>query len=299
MDTKNGTLETRGKELVPRSESRREFLGKAGATMLFGTAAPLWTMRDAFAVQSCGGPHDIGPPSKYSNLVNRIPVEFKRRRYFKSEIAEPWKNQCRWLPCFHGVCWPGYAERVIENVPVGNRYLIIHLWKGYCNKFLFSNAFPGGIGAEIGVYLVQPDSWIQAHKGELATAIDIADAVLNPRFFYKKALELPNPHKWFPAWELDIEMRFKLIDPDTQQVVIDTQPKPGYWCTEWLDVDVYKEWEDCRGAPINGTHLTLQYWINGVRQPDWVYQNDSKRDDYWCREGRGYRGEWGPLGYGY
>lgn len=298
MNANNSRFEVSEGGLILPRHCRRQFLEWAGTALLAGATAPLWTMRDAIAASRCSNLEVVGQASKHSALVNRIPIKVNGKDYFNNEIAESWAKQCRWLPCFHGVCWKGYAERVIKNVQVGNRYLIVHLWKGYCNKFLWNNDFPGGIGAEVGVYLVQPDSWIDMHKGEVATALDMADSIINPNSYYKKALEIPNPHKWFPAWELDISMRFKLIDPETNQTVIETKEKPGYWCTEWLELDAYQEWERCRGGKIDGTHLTLQYWINGVKQKDWEYQKDKDRDDYWCRPGRGYSGDWGPLGDG-
>lgn len=278
--------------------SRRSFLrGVGGATIV--AAMPWWAMRDALAVPTCSsltnlsGDIEYGKPPK---LTNRIPMEIGGKRYYRNEVNAWWAEQCRPLPCFHGVCWRGYAERVLKNVPVrinnSVHYVIVHMWKGLCQKFLGNPAFPGGMGAEVGVYLVQPSSWAanRPFSKTLWAALG-ADATI-----VRAAEDLPNPHKWYPAyeWDKDLNIRFRLLDPVNKAVVFETRPKSGYWCTEWMEKEAYWAWERCRGESVNATHLTLEYRINDYHGA-WQYRKDANRDDFWCKAGKGYKGDIGPL----
>ena len=67
------------------------------------------------------------------------------------ETSEDWKKACLPLPCFAAVWWPDYATKVVEDT-IDGQPVVIQLWKGWCQKFLGDDDFPGGIGAEVGVY---------------------------------------------------------------------------------------------------------------------------------------------------
>jgi hypothetical protein len=280
-------------QLIVRPDPLRRTLlrGIGGATI--GAAMP-WTISQALATEGCNltnfaGDIEYGRPPA---MTNRIPMEIDGKRYYRNEINDWWAVQCRGLPCFHGVCFRGYAERVLKNFWIGDRYAIVHLWKGWCQKFLGTNDHPGGMGVEIGVYLVQPSAWVKRHPvpGTVWDRIGALAAIA------KAARDLPNPHKWYPAYEIPLKMRFQLVDPDSGEIIFSTKEKSGYWCTEWMEKDAYHAWEKCRkGGSINATHLTVEYWINDGEKHVWKYENSKRRDDFHCIPGHGYKGDFGPV----
>lgn len=83
-------------------------------------------------------------------------------------VSDWWAEQCEFLPCFIGVCWSTpapYAERVYwTNIPGSSDKAVFHLWKGYCNKFASNDDFPGGAGAELGVYRYRTKEWVERNS---------------------------------------------------------------------------------------------------------------------------------------
>jgi hypothetical protein len=75
--------------------------------------------------------------------------------YKFDETSEQWKQMCTSFPCFALLEWPGYATQVVETTIEGQA-VVIQLWKGTCQKFLGPSDFPGGVGAEVGVYHQMP-----------------------------------------------------------------------------------------------------------------------------------------------
>jgi hypothetical protein len=73
------------------------------------------------------------------------------RGYDFDETSPSWKEECRALPCFKDIRWPDYDTWVVEDV-IDGQPVVIQLWKGWCQQFLGRSDFPGGIGAEVGVY---------------------------------------------------------------------------------------------------------------------------------------------------
>jgi hypothetical protein len=74
--------------------------------------------------------------------------------YHFTETSESWKETCEPLPCFLALQWPGYASGIVEDTIDGNA-VVIQWWKGLCPKFLGAfgvQSFPGGVGAEVGIY---------------------------------------------------------------------------------------------------------------------------------------------------
>ena len=68
------------------------------------------------------------------------------------ETSDQWNKACEVLPCFAEMYWPGYATKCITS-KVGDEDIVIQLWKGFCPQLFGSwGAFPGGIGAEVGIY---------------------------------------------------------------------------------------------------------------------------------------------------
>lgn len=284
-------------------ESRRAFLTRVGAAALATTAMPSWAV--GLGRVSSGGRTDGQPGAWRETLVNRYKDACG---YEHCQINEYWAQEVRTLPCFDGVCWTQndpltaasasyYAERVLHDVPLpgspGQR-VIIHLWKGYCNKFGFNNDNPGGAGAEIGVYLHRDELWIAKNSTENANR----DGILWRTGAGWAALGItsgsrPYDKKWFPAPELKAKLRFELVDPGNDNVTVAASDKMsgGYWCTDWMIKESYDKYSKTRtayiedGVPeIDPVELTLRWWLNGSRMPDWVYAPRDKS----CHINRGY-----------
>ena len=97
---------------------------------------------------------------------------------------------------------------------------------------------------------------------------------------------------WLPAPLLGTKLKFRLLDPENNDAtVIETKEIKSYWCTEWLEKDGYNIWAEHRPASIllktkeiiPPVKLTLEYWINGIKQPPWKY----KKGDENCTLGVG------------
>lgn len=283
-------------------DSRRAFLKRVGAIALGAPRLPTWT-------QALRQPSGAGRP-RIESAAWRDTLVTKYRDgcgYEHCQINDYWAQECRTLPCFDGVCWTKddaltaasgsyYAERVLHDVtlPGSSQQVIIHLWKGYCNKFGFSNDSPGGAGAEVGVYLHRDDVWIAKNSTENA----MRDGILWRTGAGWAALGITSTprsasQKWFPAPELKAKLRFELVDPENANTIVAASDRMagGYWCTDWMIKESYDKYSKTRtayiedGVPeIDPVELTLRWWLNGSRMPDWVYAPRDKS----CHINRGY-----------
>ena len=68
------------------------------------------------------------------------------RGYSYVETSDGWKKACSSLPSFSEVWWPDYSTKVVD-IQIAGKPIVVQLWKGWCQKFLGSSDFPGGIGA--------------------------------------------------------------------------------------------------------------------------------------------------------
>ncbi|MCF8199665.1 MAG: hypothetical protein K9J42_12920 [Sulfuritalea sp.] len=215
-------------------------------------------------------------------------------------ISPYWQKQCELLPCFQGVAFPGYAERIIVikkdnvqrqlgisisdsqyrtlGVPEGKEGVILHLWKGLCPKFRNSNDYPGGYGAELGIYLERTEDWLKKEEEKAKTdpnyfwggKWELGSSSLNPGDMQLMMLarrvtsggnsnNSGNLRTWYPAPELGAKLRFRLLTPDRKHVFIDTEDQNRfqdvmttrgdqekyarenpYWCTDWISTSSYK-----------------------------------------------------------
>lgn len=249
-------------ESLLANASRRSFLLRTGAATI-GAAMPPW----ASAAQ--------GDPAMVERWTDGCGLVHDR-------ISPYWAKQCELLPCFRGVAWPGYAEEIICDVslPGTQHKVIVHLWKGICQKFGNSSDFPGGFGAEVGVYLHRDAGWIAGR---------VAETQLHPESLWfgnagalmiAQGARLDPSKKWYPAPELKPRLKFRLLDPHNNNAqIFETKEIESYWCTEWLEESSYKKWAGVRPQMratrkiIHPVELTLQYWINGVEQPLWAFKN--------------------------
>jgi hypothetical protein len=177
--------------------------------------------------------------------------------YSYVETSERWKELCSVLPCFAALHWPGYATEVIDDVIIDGHPVVIQLWKGWCQKFLELQFFPGGIGAEVGVYRRIPGKLKPQSLPFLPPAFEA--------FVLNALANLTDNELWWPAPELNARLQFTLINPNTNQAFFSAGPETSYWLTRWMNEPSYvKYWFD-RGTnpPILPDGYILEYTING------------------------------------
>lgn len=179
--------------------------------------------------------------------------------YSYVETSEPWKELCSGLPCFAALQWPGYATEVVET-EIDGEPVVIQLWKGWCQKFLGLPFFPGGIGAEVGVYRRIPGKARPTSLPFLPTGLEAL--VLD-------ALSRLDDHEiWWPYPELGARLEFTLVNPFTGQPVFSSGPETSYWLTRWMNEPSYiKYWLNQRWrAPAFPDGYVLEYTINGRKR---------------------------------
>lgn len=201
------------------------------------------------------------------------------------ETSDIWAARCSDLACGQWVRFNDYTEahRYNANIP-GIGPVIIQLWKGWCPRFNnlpgtsalreflnMGKEFPGGLGAEVGVY-VPP--------GGSSRMVDAATA------------NTPvGRTKWVPLVNPNLKISFQLVNTKTGKVIVDAPEKNTWWRTKWMSPEKYEEYKKKESVPENPLEYTLRYKINGVQQPDWVWPGNRQTG-----EGRypelGFNGIW-------
>jgi hypothetical protein len=134
--------------------------------------------------------------------------------YTYNETSESWKQFCTQFPCFPWLTWPDYATTYWDTV-IGGQPVVIQLWKGWCQKFLGMNRFPGGIGGEVGVY--------QRIAGSAGQAL------------------------WMPFPGANAQLAFDLINPITNEFFFSAGPETTYWLTKWMNDGSYSQYQAAQG----------------------------------------------------
>jgi hypothetical protein len=171
------------------------------------------------------------------------------------ETSESWQKMCSELPCFDALQWPGY-DSIHLDIEINGEPVVIQLWKGWCPKFLGLPFFPGGIGAEVGVYRrilgkLRPNS--------LPFLSDEMEA-----FVLEHLADLTDNDLWWPAPELRAQLEFTFINPKTGQPVFPAGPETSYWLCKWMNETSYAKYVvDQRGKVPDATDYILEYTING------------------------------------
>lgn len=178
------------------------------------------------------------------------------RGYSYVETSASWKEACSALPSFSELWWPDYATKVVEDTIDGNP-VVIQLWKGWCQKFLGRTDFPGGIGAEVGIYHRISGKPVPASLPDFPPKL--SDFLLG-------GLErVGGQHLWWPYPELGATVTFELVDTKTGQPFFDAGPEQTYWLNRWMDPVSYERYRaDQQGqVPVFSAEYRLDYTING------------------------------------
>ncbi|WP_214317552.1 hypothetical protein [Nonomuraea sediminis] len=176
--------------------------------------------------------------------------------YSYVETSERWKELCAALPCFLALQWPGYASTIVETV-IDGQPVVIQLWKGWCQKFLGIPSFPGGIGAEVGIYRRIP--------GKLRpTSLPFLPAPLEA-FVLSHLASLTDNDLWWPAPELSARLQFTLINPFTNQPFFAAGQETSYWLAKWMNETSYvRYWFSHGHMPALPQDYILEYTVNEV-----------------------------------
>lgn len=195
--------------------------------------------------------------------------------YRYDETDEWWKVACEPLPCFEALAWPGYGTAILDDV-IDGKPVVIQLWKGWCQRFLGSQNFPGGIGAEVGVYERVAGRTLPASLSFLEPAA--------AAFLTTAVSALDGSKLWWPATKLVTEIEWELINPVTNAVFFKAGPQKTYWRNKWMHEDQYinylrkyhKRWSALPWwfpfnslTPPNPVDYKLRYTINGKTYPVW------------------------------
>jgi hypothetical protein len=198
---------------------------------------------------------DLGAPTV------RYVAEFHR---WYNETSESWKAMCLAFPCFEALQWPGYASAVVEDV-IDGQPVVIQLWKGLCPKFAGPfgvQSFPGGVGAEVGIYRRIPGRAAPTSFPGLPQ-LGWAQKLLN------MAGAGAGVDLWWPAPELTTKIEFQLINPISGDVVFSAGPETSYWLTKWMDETDYQQFKLDHAVPSAYTDFVLKYKINGKTYHSW------------------------------
>lgn len=177
------------------------------------------------------------------------------------ETSDWWKEVCSVLPCFAQLRWPDYSTKVIEQ-KIDGKSVVIQLWIGLCQKFLGLRDFPGGIGAEVGIYQripgKRPPSSLPFAPKELAA------------FLLPALAKLSEEEMWWPFPELNAEIYFELINPKTKKEFFHAGPERTYWLNKWMNPESYEKYkkDQSKKVPLFSANYNLKYRINGTSY-DW------------------------------
>jgi hypothetical protein len=174
------------------------------------------------------------------------------------ETSDEWKVMCQALPCFAALHWPDYSTKVVEDTINGQR-VVIQLWKGYCPQFLNSANFPGGVGAEVGIYRRIPGKqWGSSPPAGFPAAL-----------FTAMKNMAGSSELWWAYPELRAEVDFEFVNPETNSIFFRHEKQTTYWCNKWMQTKSYDAYKASRKTPLMAWNYTLKYTINGKTYPSW------------------------------
>jgi hypothetical protein len=183
--------------------------------------------------------------------------------YIYNETSESWKQLCQAFPCFDALQWPDYASTHIETRIMGQP-VVIQLWKGWCQKFLGLSTFPGGVGAEVGVYRRIPGRIRPTSLPFLPKPLEL--------LILGQLQALSDDDLWWPFPELGASVEYTLVNPITNETFFKGGPETTYWLAKWMFDDSYSRFQSAQGddkTPTLSTGYVLRYSINGQSFLPW------------------------------
>jgi len=175
--------------------------------------------------------------------------------YHYVENAQWWKDACATLPCFDTLRWPDYDTKIIEDT-IDGKQVVIQLWKGWCQKFLGLENFPGGVGAEVGIYR-------RVTGGE---AMVIPPALPKPlRHLIQSTVDAAGHDLWWPYPSLGTTVTFDFVNPKNGEKIFSSGPEKTYWLCKWMDEESYIKYRLAHfgKTPLWSAQNRLDFTING------------------------------------
>lgn len=200
-------------------------------------------------------------------------VGYEENGYKFVEASPELKEACSALPCFAALTWPDYSTEIVEDT-INGKPVVIQLWKGWCQQFLNLSNFPGGIGAEVGIYERVTGKGFPAVKPEI-----VPEPMWN---FFRNLSKLSNGDFWWPVAEMN-EIEYDFINPVNNTIAFHAPPQKTYWRTKWMNPISYHKYQKAQGkrwnwlpafsknsqTPTFAAHYVLEYKINGKTYPRW------------------------------
>ena len=203
-------------------------------------------------------------------------IQYSDAKGYKYNETSPWwKQMCAALPCFAALHWPDY-DTYFFDTKIDGKPVTIQLWKGWCQKFMGSNRFPGGVGAEVGVYHRVPGRPKPRSLGFMPPRM---------RAFVIGAIAtLSAKHLWWPYQELGTTIEWTLVNPETNTPFVKHAAKKTYWACKWMNDGSYAKYQRDQGrrwkalpawmpgnskTPLLAVGYKLHYKINGKNYPVW------------------------------
>jgi len=226
-------------------------------------------------------------------------LDIQERRLYV-ETTKSWKMFCSKLPCFAELWWPNYLTKVIRTT-IDDEDVIIQLWKGRCQMFGGRWAgFPGGIGAEVGIYRTVPEdeekgnTWFKKpveridkklHEIRKVIAGPSDEPVLKARKRKKKSEKPgllqriprqesdgdPEGEVWYPFPQLRTQLWFRLVNPLNNEVFFQTETQETYWLTRWMHPESYQLYKGRaeHQCPEFAANFRLEFTVNGKTFAPW------------------------------
>jgi hypothetical protein len=179
--------------------------------------------------------------------------------YELDETSDMWKDICKPLPCDLAMAWPLYVTAAIDVV-INDEPFVIQCWKGLCEDAISQLPalpdpigvieFPGGIGAEVGIYRRQTDVQIPASlippipaswPPQLQAAAHVWFGTRALRFNIPAAISGSQDY-WFPADGVGIPVSFTLTEPAFGDDVISNYTTDRYWTCQWMRPTSWPQW---------------------------------------------------------
>jgi hypothetical protein len=203
------------------------------------------------------------------------PAEFMSDGTYNYDVTSPWWNDvCSQLPCSLKLAWPGYVTQMVE-VTLRGEPAVIQLWKGWCQSLPDIPGvvyFPGGVGAEVGIYRRDRTRQVPTTIPGLPDGVlgDVAQ-FLRQRLADVAAAGSGPDEIWWPAPELvdpDVGVSMTLSEPETHDALL-TYGTRSYWTCKWMHmVPSYPIWTTAFSfrhfqGPALYTDFVLDFTVNG------------------------------------
>jgi hypothetical protein len=193
---------------------------------------------------------------------------YSQAGYQFSETSEYWKMMCQLLPCCLLLQWPGYQTAKVDVV-LNGQPAVIQVWRGHCQRFLGDSNFPGGYGAEVGVYNL--DGWGSRSSDNIPNSGGLSQI---------NSMMAGSDDIWYPAPQLVEYINFDMVNPNSNEVFFSSEAQNTYWNCKWMEPDSYELYKrNQNGNYPNDDIYILRFTVNN-QQFIWPIDGDIQPTTY-------------------